>query len=695
MSVILNLPWWLVPVCLLAAAVPAYFLYRHSFYERENKKLAWLLMGLRFIAFFFLAFLLLEPLIKTTFTRTEKPIVVVLADNSFSVGMVKDSVQLRKELPAKVNSLVENLQDKFETGAFRFGSSFKEGTDTLLFNEKLTDISGALEEVYTRFYNRNLGAVVLISDGIYNKGFNPLGSIKKFRNVSFYTVGLGDTIMTKDLVMADVLYNKTAYLGNDYPVEAVVQARKMQGTKAVLVVKDNGKEVSRRELQVQTNNQTIRTSFLLHAGTEGVHKISAEIVPVADEFSVKNNGMSVYVNVIRNRQKVLVLAAAPHPDVAALKYAMETSQNYHVTSAVYQQGASYNFNQYNLVVVHALPLTPADEEVVDRIRKAGVPILFVMTQNTNKATLSKLAGVLNVSGTSANATNAAPQLNTHFTSFTISDKTRSMIAKFPPLAAPFGEYKMSPGANVLFYQRIGSVNSPNPLVVFNKESTAGKTGIICGEGIWMWKMRDFELNQNNEAFNEIVQKTVQYLSITENKSNFRVLHKNEFPENEPVVFDAELFNENYEPVTSSEVHMVITNSEGKKFPGEFSVLGNMYRYSTGLPPGEYTYSANTTYGKKEYNRSGRFQVTAVNTELLRTEADHRLLYQMAHDTKGKFYGLGQMDELLKDLEGNENVKATIYEEKSLDDLINIRWLIMIPVLLLGLEWFLRKRAGGY
>lgn len=248
---------------------------------------------------------------------------------------------------------------------------------------------------------------------------------------------------------------------------------------------------------------------------------------------------------------------------------------------------------------------------------------------------------------------------------------------------------------MLFYQRIGTVNSPNPLVVFNKESTAGKTGIVCGDGMWMWKMRDFELNQNNDAFNEIVQKTIQYLSVAENKTNFRVLHKNEFPENEPVVLDAELFNENYEPVTSSEVSVVITGSDGRKFTGNFTVVGNTYRYITGLAPGEYTYTASTVFGKKQYSKSGRFQVTAVNTELLRTEADHRLLYQIAHDTKGNFYNADKLDDLVKDLEQNENVKATMYEEKTLNDLINIRWLIVIPVLLLSLEWFLRKRAGGY
>ena len=38
------------------------------------------------------------------------------------------------------------------------------------FEGKKTDISYAFEEIGNRFYNRNLAAVVLASDGTINKG---------------------------------------------------------------------------------------------------------------------------------------------------------------------------------------------------------------------------------------------------------------------------------------------------------------------------------------------------------------------------------------------------------------------------------------------------------------------------------------------------------------------------------------------
>ncbi|HYG50646.1 MAG TPA: hypothetical protein VD905_07065, partial [Flavobacteriales bacterium] len=461
-------------------------------------------------------------------------------------------------------------------------------------------------------------------------------------------------------------------------------------------LKENGAEIARRDLPVQTHNQTMRTSFLVPAKREGIQKITAEVIPVAGEFSEKNNALSVYVNVVKNKQKVLILGAAPHPDVAAIKYSLEASQNYQVISGIYQPGVNYGFNNYNLVVLHALPTGSADEELITKIRDAGTPILFIIGQQTVLGNFSKMVPMLSIPGSSKNPSNAVPWLNTNFTSFTLSEKVRQLMPKLPPVAAPFGEYRLAPGANVLLYQRIGSVQTQNPLIVFNKDNLQNKTGIICGEGIWMWKMHDYEVNGNNDAFNEIVQKSVQYLSVAENKTNFRVTHKNEFTENEPVIFDGELYNENYEPINTPDVDMKIVNAEKKVFKYTFSKLGNMYRLNAGmLPPGEYAYTASATYGKKDYVKNGKFIVSAVNTELLRTEADHRLLYQMAANTGGKFYARNNMQTLVNDLDKNENVASVTYEETTMDDLINKKWLIIIPVLLLGLEWFLRKRAGGY
>lgn len=687
---------WLVLVCLLAALVPAFFLYFRSSIQKENKQLFYLLFVLRFLSFFFLLFLLLEPFIKTTSTREEKPIVVVLSDDSYSIKSSKDSTRIVKEIKSLTAELSSALGSEYETHGYRFGDALYEGNDSLSFKNKITDIDQAVREISNRYYNRNLGAVVLISDGIYNKGKNPLQRLQQLKNVSFYTVGLGDTLIQKDAILADVLCNKTAYLGNDYPVEVVINAKKLNGKRSALTITDNGMEVGKREISFQTSNQVLRFSFLLSAKTEGLHKITASITEVEGEFTTKNNTMTVYVSVIKNRQQILVLAHAPHPDVAAVKYALESAQNYKVTSLVHQQGANYKFRDYNLVILHQLPTAISDEEVLRQLKTSGVPVLYIMGNATNTTLLTKNTGTVAINSPGKSVNMALPSFNANFLSFTLSDKTKSTLNKFPPLQSPFGEYKLAGGANVLFYQKIGTVVAQNPLWFFNKENINAKSGIVCGEGIWSWKMKDYDLNGNNEAFNEIIQKTVQFLSIAENKSYFRVSHKNEFTENEPVLIDAELFNENYEPINDPEVTMLMVNQEKKEFKSVFSKSGKTYRLNAGLlPPGEYSYEAKTMFNQKSFAKSGKFQIIAVNNELLRTEADHRLLYQMAQKSGGQFYTLNNAKDMLEAMKKNANLTTVSYTEKSLDDIINIKWLLAIPVLLLAIEWFLRKRYGGY
>ena len=74
---------------------------------------------------------------------------------------------------------------------------------------------------------------------------------------------------------------------------------------------------------------------------------------------------------------------------------------------------------------------------------------------------------------------------------------------------------------MLFQQKIGSVETENPIYIFN-ELNGYKTCLFLGDGLWRWKMRDFAENGNTECFQELVSKTIQYLSVKNEKSFFRL-----------------------------------------------------------------------------------------------------------------------------------------------------------------------------
>ena len=234
-SLVTESPIWYSIFCLLTGIGYALLLYYREKKLIEVKFwLKWLLAAFRFLVVSILAFLLLSPLLKTIFREVEKPVIVVAQDNSESIVIGKDSSYYRIEYKQKLNSFIQKLSEKYEVRTYAFGDKIST-TLPYSYTEKQTDISSLLDEIETRYTNRNLGAVVLCSDGLYNKGEDPVFASGNFK-VPIFTVALGDTSIKKDVVLAKVRHNRMAYLGNTFPLEIVAESRQYKGKSALLTV---------------------------------------------------------------------------------------------------------------------------------------------------------------------------------------------------------------------------------------------------------------------------------------------------------------------------------------------------------------------------------------------------------------------------------------------------------------------------
>ena len=122
---------------------------------------------------------------------------------------------------------------------------------------------------------------------------------------------------------------------------------------------------------------------------------------------------------------------------------------------------------------------------------------------------------------STNTNDATGLVNGNFTSFTLNDGLASELKKYPPVTVPFGEFNSGTGSEVLLKQRIGSVETDYPLLVFN-ENLGAKSAVFVGDGLWRWRMYNFLQNENHNLFNEVVNKTINYLALKADKRKFRV-----------------------------------------------------------------------------------------------------------------------------------------------------------------------------
>jgi hypothetical protein len=694
---ITSYPKWFFIFCIAAGALYTALLYGRNKIIDPDKNQKWTLYVLsifRFLAVTIVAFLLLEPLLRYSKQEVEKPIVVLAIDNSESMVNAKDSAFVKNQLAKALNGISEKLQEKFEIVNYTFGSK-NQLIDNPDFSEKETDMSAPILEIKNAFEGKSIAAVVMATDGIFNKGSNPYYTSQELK-APIFTIGFGDTTIKSDFLIASVRTNAIAYLGNTFPVVVDVTARKCANTNFKVQVFYNGKLLEEQTGNINGNPFSGSFSFMLKAQQKGTQSYAVRISRLDGEVTYLNNQKDFFIDVIDGRQKLLMLASAPHPDISAFKQALADNENYELTYKMGEIPALNELKGYDLVIMHNWLINPAQKSFSELLKAQKMPVLYVLGRQSNLSYFSNLVGTSAVRGINNSFNQSTAAINETFSLFELSSESKAAIEQFPPLTCPFGKYEIAQPDKVVLSQRIGIVNSREALWTLNDQE-AYRTGFISGEGFWRWWLNNYEQTQNHDACKELFTKTIQWLALKTDKRKFRVTpFQNSFNENEPLVFQAEVYNDNYEAVNKEDVTLDLKDEKGKSFPFTFSKIGDAYKLVAGtMPPGKYNYSVKTLVSGKQQVISGNVVVKPLQLETTETIANHNLLLQMAENSGGKFISKDSITQLGDLISKLENAKPIIYTEKTFKDLIHQKWLFFIILMLLGVEWGIRKFLGGY
>jgi hypothetical protein len=693
MSFQVSYPYLYLFICCLLAASSAWFLYRKNPLDISNKYILWLIHGLRFASIFILCFLLLGPLLNLVNRKVEKPIIMLAVDNSQSIVSSKDSAFYRNEFSKQILEFKDKISNKYEVKFYTLGKDVNEDTK-IDFSQKQSDLSKVFSEAENKFSNLNLGAIILASDGIYNEGENPIYTSKNTK-APVFTIALGDTNQQKDALISNVRHNQLVFAGNNFEMQIECKTFNCLNQNSKLKINHNGKTIFEQNLQINSQSYFNNIPVKLEANEEGTQHYSIQISPLSNEISYANNVYDVFINVIKSKQKVLILAQAPHPDVSAMKQSIESNLNYEVSYSLLENFNYDEKSRYDLVILHQLPGARNEGlRLIKSLREKQIPLLFVLGNATGVNQISNESGELIITGNRTNSNDVNAIFNKQFALFGLDESNANIIQKFPPLSAPYGNYKVPLDAQVLFYQQIGYVKTQVPLVFFIK-SNRQQTGYFCGEGFWKWRLQNYLLQQNHDITNELMSKIVQLLASKNDNSLFRVSSiKKKFFENEKIELDAELYNESYELINQPDVSLEVKDSKGKLFQYTFSKTEKSYHANLGnMPVGTYTYNAKVTSGNKTYYKNGQFIVAALQAELIETKANHQLLSNIALQSGGQLFYKNQLDALEKAIEQNENIKPVIYKQNEVKELLNLKWIFFVILGLLSLEWFIRKWNG--
>ncbi|HPM29622.1 MAG TPA: VWA domain-containing protein [Chryseolinea sp.] len=678
-------------VCLALALGFAFLMYQIK--GPWTKTWKWILFGMRAVLAFFLMFLLLGPIVKQINNLFEKPVLVFLYDTSSSVKEGSDSTSIQK-LSDQLSETVKAANEKgFDTRISNLNGD--EGSLQKL-NETTSDLSGGLKKISNQYEGRNIHAVVLVSDGIYNQGVSPLYASYPF---PVYTLGLGDTLERTDIAVKNLMYNKIAYQGNRFPVRVELMVKNLPNQTIEVSLLKRGKLLD-KQTKNSSDDQFLLYDFQPQADEQGIQKLDVQVEIKNGEYNTRNNQASIFIEVVEGKKKILFVSAAPHPDSKALREVIDKNSNYefllHIPGVSEQPASVLQPEQIDLVIFHQSPaLRGKTKELFQKFSVSKTSLFLILGQQSDLQTLAKLNMPITFETPPRDFDEVLPVVNSTFSNFSISPEASAVLENYPPVSVHFGKIKISATASPILYQRIGNMATQKMLLGVDEQNNR-KIGFMLGEGLWRWRLNEFDRNENTIAFDEIFGKLIQYLSTTDDKRKFKSYPiQQEFSETQPVVFESQVYNDLYEPVYGNAVDIELTDENSKKTKYNYTLsLGNE-RYTVGnLKEGVYKYKSKTSVNQKSEEVRGEFAVVARQAELQNLKADFGLLRKLSANTGGKFYSSTQANLLQKDLTSNE-AKQLIHTEETYNSIINLKWVFVLLLLLVSTEWFSRRYFGGY
>lgn len=649
-------------------------------YKSKKIKLHGLFISLRFIAIFSVLLLLFNPTFEAVTYYDEKPNLIIAIDNSESVKYLKQDEKAK----LLYNNLISNaaLKERFNIETFSFGNSFKT-VDSLTFNERQTDFSQVFKN-HNELYKQSIAPLILITDGNQTLGNDYQYQAIKLKQ-PIIPIILGDTLTFSDLRLQQVNSNRFAYLKNRFPVEIIAGYSGDAAVKTQLHIISGNAIVFSKDIAFSATKTSEIINTTLIANTEGVQSYRVELVPLTTEKNKVNNTKNFAVEVIDQKINVALVSDQLHPDLGAIKKAIERNEQRSVT-ILKPKDYLVKINDFQLVILYQ-PNTNF-KAVLLEISKLKLNTFTITGKTTDWNTINNGQAFYKQEITNQTE-NYQPQINTNYSTFIIDNIT---FNNYPPLQSEFGSTNFKVPHETILFKTINENATETPLLT-TFETEGQKHALLNGEGIWRWRAQSFLETESFTDFDNFIAKLMQYLGTNKKRNRLDADYKSFYIGTDNISISAQFFNKNYEFDAKANLEITLNNKTdgtSKSFPLLLKNVSYIIDLD-GISPGDYKFTIKST--DEPISVSGQFKVLEYNSEQQFLNADVTKLQNLATNSKGKAFFIDKKDQIISSIL-NDNRFVTIQKSKrSVITLIDYQYLLALISLVLSLEWLIRKYNG--
>ena len=669
--------------------------YKKSVFDKKKRVT---LIVLRTISLFLLLSLLLSPVIEFIKNKIYTPLNIILIDNSASIKIDnKDSVlkSILKEKFLFSNSKFDNKYYSFSDGLLNeieAGSLEKISFDSL--NNNKTDLTKALIMLNDKFANRNVNSVLLLTDGIINSGGNPLYSNILYTNYLYNIIG--DTIQKPDIVVDKIIHNKSAYVQTKTPVKIYLRSYGISKTAKINVYEDD------KVIDVITQNLDLSQTdyyidYFLNSSQPGIKKYKVEVENDSKELTSKNNYEEFFIKYFPSKFNIILINGSPSADYALLSSQLKRIENYSIkyftlkSANEFYEGSLPEFTDNSIVILDGFPTKQVSDNLInqinERINKIKIPVFFLLSSNTDIAKLKLFEKILPfIPDNSVSSYETSLRVTTNLTD---NDNYKftgiEAINSFPPVFVSRGlNYK--PESEIVISSSSG--NEP-VLAIYN--TNGSKSASFAAYNYFKWR-----LNPNNYDYKTVITSIFtgvinRIVNIEDSKKINIEANQVSYTKFEKVILKAQLNIPDLNGTEKVKINITSKNYTNTIFLNKNK--DNIFEGETQLNnDGDYEVEASLYQNDIEIDKDyTKFIIGENNYEYKNTRSNDLSLRPLLSAGKSSSITNNSKNEIekkLSDLSENSDYSYTATEKLILGENV---YVLLLIILLLCTEWFLRKR----
>ncbi len=707
-----NISPFIILGVFLVAAIFSYLLYRRTIPPLAN---SWriTLSIIRGLAVALILLLLFTPQLTLVWQQRVTDKIALVIDRSASMGLLeKGASRLSREgkigadLLAAVHGPVEVSLYAFNTDTVSLKSP---QIDSAQF---ATDIDAALTHIIAK--EKDLTALILLSDGNFTSGRNPLYSDALLR-CRIHTVGLGDTVDIPDLLIADVQANKIVYQNKITPVQVNLIARGFTGKETLLQIKAEGKVLAAQQVKISTAGGIIPVSLNIKPEQAGLRHFEISVDKLPGEVLLANNRHLLVVEVLKSKIKATMLASQPDFDVKFLHLLLAANPDLDVELAVLDQGIKSPaegllnrvLDSLDVLILHDFPALSTSREnlgiMEELLTRQKVPSLLLFGVNSSTVDWDFinrfyslpapkfLNPVLKTQVLLTDFGKTLPLLNI----FSSDQENLDFWQKCPPIEYPFEKVEAGNSQRIALETaaQAGKENIRVPVLII--EQNAGRrNAYLLGSGFWRWHFMLAEDRVFRDGWQSIIKNMIRWLSSSGGSNNVLLsTNKRSYQVGETVRISTEVYDGDYKPVDDGMVQLKVSGPAGVfELDGGLITAGTYASDFQLLSEGDYTIEAQAFRQGNDVplgQTSTRIVCTPVNIEFLYTRQDEQLLRKLADKSGGRYVSEDNYRDLFSEL----NFPVRYQEVTRTFEIWQKAALLLLIIFLLSMEWFVRKRLG--